>query len=118
MTEEKNYATKKSKQMEEMSTKMFSFITFFIITQGNYTISIFIFGILPRDDISLINHLLIKETSNILKSSCSVHHIKFINQDARWIQMSGSLKPDLIQISGKGKSYFSQIYIYFSEKSL
>ena len=64
--------------------------------QGNNAIIVFICDILPRDDISSINRLLIKETNNILKSSCSVNHINFIDQEANWIQMSGSLKPDLL----------------------
>ena len=63
--------------------------------QGNNAINVFICGILPRDDTSSINRLLIKETNNILKSSYSVNHINFIDQDANWIQMSRSLKPDL-----------------------
>ena len=63
--------------------------------QGNNAINVFICGILPRDDTSSINRLLVKETNNILKSSCSVKHTKFIDQDADWIQISGSLKPDL-----------------------
>ena len=62
--------------------------------QGNIAINVFICGILPRDDTSSINRLLIKGTNNILKSSYSVHHIKFIDQDANWIQMRCSLKPD------------------------
>ena len=36
-----------------------------------------------------------KEKNNILKLSCSVNHIKFIDQDAKWIQMNSSLKLDL-----------------------
>ena len=63
--------------------------------QRNNASNVFICGILPRDDISLINCLFVKETNNILKSSCSVNHINFNDQDANWIQMSGSLKPDL-----------------------
>ena len=47
--------------------------------QGNNTINVFICGILPRDDASLINRLLIKESNNILKSSCFVNHINFIH---------------------------------------
>ena len=62
--------------------------------QRNNSINVFICGILLRDDTSSINQLLIKETNNILKSSCSVNYIN-IDQDANWIQMSGSLKPDL-----------------------
>ena len=62
--------------------------------QRNNSINVFICGILLRDDTSSINHLLIKETNNILKSSCSVNYIN-IDQDANWIQMSGFLKPDL-----------------------
>ena len=68
--------------------------------QGNNAINVFICGILPRDGTSLINRQLIKETNNILKSSCSVNHINFIDQDTNWIQMNGSLKPDLF-CSGK-----------------
>ena len=64
----------------------------------NNIISIFICGILPHNDTSLIKCLLIKETNNILKSSCSVNHINFISQDANWIQMSGSLKSDLFYL--------------------
>ena len=64
--------------------------------QGNNAINVFICGILPRDDTSSINRQLIKETNNILKSSCSVNHINFIDQDTNWIQMSGSLKPNLL----------------------
>ena len=63
--------------------------------QRNSDVNVFICGILPRNDISSINRRFIKETNNILKSSCSVNHINFIGQDAKWIQMSGSLKPDL-----------------------
>ena len=63
--------------------------------QGNNAINVFICAILPRDGTSSINRQLIKETNNILKSSCSVNHINFIDQDANWIQMNGSLKPDL-----------------------
>ena len=33
--------------------------------------------------------------NKISKSSCSINHINFINQGANWIQISGSLKPDL-----------------------
>ena len=62
--------------------------------QGNNAINVFICGILPRDGTSSINCQLIKETNNILKSSCSVNHINFIDQDANWIQMNGCLKPD------------------------
>ena len=47
--------------------------------QGNNDINVFICGILPRDDISSINRLLIKETNNISKSSSSVNHDKFID---------------------------------------
>ena len=50
--------------------------------QGNNAINIFICGILPRDDTSSINCQLIKETNNILKSSCSVNHTKYIDKDA------------------------------------
>ena len=63
--------------------------------QGNNAINVFICHILPRDGTSLINRQLIKETNNILKSSCSVNHINFIDQDENWIQMNGFLKPDL-----------------------
>ena len=63
--------------------------------QGINAINVFICGILSRDDTSSINCLLIKETNNVLKLSCSVNHINFIDQDTNWIQMSGSLKPDL-----------------------
>ena len=49
--------------------------------QGNNSINVFICGILPRDNISSINCLLIKEANNILKSSCSANHINFIDQD-------------------------------------
>ena len=66
--------------------------------QGNNAINVFICDILPRDDTSSINRQLIKETNNILKSSCSVNHIKFLDQDANWIQMSGSLEPDLFYL--------------------
>ena len=62
--------------------------------QGNNAISVFICGILPRDDTSSINRLLIKETNNTLKSSCSVNHVRFIDQNVNWIQMNGSLKAD------------------------
>ena len=62
--------------------------------QGSNAINVFICGILPCDDTSLLNCQLIKETSNMLKS-CSVHSIRFIDQDVNWIQMNGSLKPDL-----------------------
>ena len=68
--------------------------------EGKNAINVFICGIFARDDISLLNRQLIKERNNILKSSCSVSHIKFIDRDANWIQMNGSLKPDLsIRIS-------------------
>ena len=50
--------------------------------QGNDAINVFICDILHRDDTSSINRLLIKEANNILKSSCSVNHIKLIDQDA------------------------------------
>ena len=66
--------------------------------QGNSAISVFICGILPRNDTSLINRLLIKETNNILKSSYSVNHVKFIDQDANWIQMNDSLKTNLFYL--------------------
>ena len=63
--------------------------------QGNNAINVFICGILPCDDTSSINRHLKKETNNILKSLCSVNLIKFIDQDANWNQMNGSLEPDL-----------------------
>ena len=66
--------------------------------QGNNAINVFICSILPHDETSSINHLLIKGTNNILKSCCSVNRINFIDQDANWIQMSGSLKPDLFYL--------------------
>ena len=52
-------------------------------------------SILLCNDISWINRFLIKETTNILKSSCSVNHINFIDQDINWIQVSSPLKVDL-----------------------
>ena len=63
--------------------------------QGKNAINVFICGILPHHDTSSINCLLIKETNNNLKSSCSVNHTNFIDQDANLIQMSGTLKSDL-----------------------
>ena len=63
--------------------------------QGSNSMNVFICGILPRDDISSINRLLIKESKNILKSSCYLNHINLINQNTNWINMSDSLKPDL-----------------------
>ena len=63
--------------------------------QGSNSMNVFICGILPRDDISSINRLLIKESKNILKSSRYLNHINLINQNTNWISMSGSLKPDL-----------------------
>ena len=71
--------------------------------QGSNAISVFICGIFPRDDISSINHLVMKETNNILKSSSSIKHINFIDQDVNWIQVSGSLKPDLF--------YFDKLHL-------
>ena len=62
---------------------------------NKYTINVFICGILPRNYISSINRLLIKEKNNILKSLCSVNRTAFIDKGSNWIQMSGSLKPDL-----------------------
>ena len=62
--------------------------------QGNNSVNVFICGILPSDDISPINRLLIKETNNILKSTCSLYHINFIDQDKNWVQRSGAFKPD------------------------
>ena len=47
--------------------------------EGNNSIIIFICAILPRDDISSINCLFIKEANNFLKSSCSVNHISVKN---------------------------------------
>ena len=67
--------------------------------QGNNAINVFFCGILPRDDTSSINRLLMKEINNILKSSCSVNHIIFIDQDENWIQMSVSLKLDLFYLA-------------------
>ena len=62
-------------------------------------LSLFSFGgILPRDDVSSITRLLIKETNNILKSSCSLNHTNFVDQDANWIQLSGFLQPDLFYL--------------------
>ena len=89
--------------------------------QGNNAINVFICGILPRDDTSSINRQLIKETNNILKSSCSVNHINFIDQDANWIQMNGSLKPDLfyldkLHLVEKGNLILAKS-IYISVKS-
>ena len=66
--------------------------------QGNNAINVFICSILPLDDTSSINHLLIKKTINILKSSSSINHIDFIYQDTNWIKMSGSLKSDLFSL--------------------
>ena len=91
--------------------------------QGNNTINLLICAILPRDDKSSINFQFIKETNNILKSSGSVNHIKFIDQEANWIQINGSLKPDIfhsdkLHLVEKGNLYSSQIYLYFSEKPL
>ena len=90
--------------------------------QGNNAINVFICGILPRDDTSSINCQLIKETNNILKSSCSVNHIKFIDQDSNWIQMDGTLKPDLfysdkLHLVEKGNLILAKS-IYISVKSL
>ena len=81
--------------------------------QGN---NVFIWGILPRDDIYSINRLLIKET-NILKSLCSVNHIHFIDQDANWTQMSGSFKPDLfcsdkLHVVEKGNLVQQNLFIF------
>ena len=89
--------------------------------QGNNAINVFICGILPRDGTSSINRQLIKETNNILKSSCSVNHINFIDQDANWIQMNGSLKPDLfysdkLHLVEKGNLILAKS-IYISVKS-
>ena len=47
--------------------------------------------------LSSVNHLLIKETNNIVESSWSVSNINFIDQDTNWIQRSGSLKPQTFQ---------------------
>ena len=47
--------------------------------QENNAINVFICGILPRDDLSSINRLLLKKTNNILKLSCSANHNSFIN---------------------------------------
>ena len=47
--------------------------------------------------LSSVNHLLIKETKNIVESSCSVSNISFIDQDTNWIQISGSLKRQTFQ---------------------
>ena len=62
--------------------------------QGNNAINAFICGILSRDDTSSINRQLIKETNNNSKSSCSVNHIKFVDQLAICIPMNGFIKPD------------------------
>ena len=90
--------------------------------QGNNAINVFICGILNCDDTPSINHQLIKETNNILKSSCSVNHIKFIDQDSNWIQMDGTLKPDLfysdkLHLVEKGNLILAKS-IYISVKSL
>ena len=90
--------------------------------QGNNAINVFICGLLPYDDTSSINCQLIKETNNILKSSCSVNHIKFIDQDSNWIQMDGTLKPDLfysdkLHLVEKGNLILAKS-IYISVKSL
>ena len=90
--------------------------------QGKNAINVFICGIPPCDDTSSVNRQLIKEI-NILKSSCSVNHIKFINQNANWIQMNGSLKPDLfyldkLHLMEKGNLILPKSLLYFSEKSL
>ena len=89
--------------------------------QGNNAINVFIGGILPRDDTSSTNRQLIKERNNILKSSCSVNHIKFIDQDSNWIQMIGSIKPDLfyldkLHLVEKGNLILAKS-IYISVKS-
>ena len=89
--------------------------------QGNSAISVFICGLLPCDGTSLINCQLIKETNNILKSSYSVNHMKFIDQDASWIQMNGSLKLDLfysdkLHLVEKGNLILAKS-IYISVKS-
>ena len=90
--------------------------------QGNNAVNVSICSILPRDDTSSINRLLIKETNNILKSSCSLNHIIFIDQDANWIQISDSLKPDLfysdkLQLVEKGNLILAKS-IYISVRSL
>ena len=89
--------------------------------QGNNAINIFICGILPRDDKSLINLQLIKETNNILKSSSSVNHIKFTDQDANWIQMNGYLRPhlfhsDKLHLVEKGSLFLAKS-VYISVKT-
>lgn len=60
--------------------------------------NVLICSILPCRDIFSVSCLFIKETNNILKSSCSINHINFIDQDRNWIQMSGSLEPDLFYL--------------------
>ena len=85
--------------------------------QVNNAINVFICSILHRDDTSSINRMLIKETSNILKSSRSVNHFKFIDQDANWIQMTGSLKLDLfysdkLHLVEKGNLILASLFIF------
>ena len=55
------------------------------------------------------------------ESSCSVNHIEFTDQDANWIQMNGSLKPDLfysdkLHLVEKGNLILAKS-IYISVKS-
>ena len=89
--------------------------------QGNNAINVSICGILPGDDTSSINRHLKKETNNILKSLCSVNLIKFIDQDANWNQMNGSLEPDLfysnkLHLVEKGNLILAKS-VYISVKS-
>ena len=83
--------------------------------------NLYLCGILPCDDTSSINRHLKKETNNILKPLCSVNLIKFIDQDANWNQMNGSLEPDLfysnkLHLVEKGNLILAKS-VYISVKS-
>ena len=62
------------------------------------SISIFVFGILPRDFNWSVNRVYIREVSDILKAKCSQSCFTFICPDSEWTLSNGFLDSDLFYL--------------------
>ena len=72
----------------------------FCLCEKSSNISVFICGLIPRDESWSVNRVLIKDTNGILKYLCLKHDFSFIDQSNGWTSngwtfTNGDLNPSL-----------------------
>ena len=78
-----------------------------ILQKKSSDINVSICGLIPYDEGSLVNRVLINEVNEILKHQCSIHGFAFIFQDHGWTFANGSLDcslfyKDMLHLIEKG----------------